>query len=282
MNFIRKKLFNYLTAGETIKSLECKINVLEKQNLFPIVDYIKESATSKQQIKNSLLEYNKLVHVQKADYIALKLSSLGYQEQTIEYLVNTLLDYDKKIMIDAEDIQNQDKVTRITNKLIDKYNNDEVYIYKTYQMYRRDSLTMLNYDINNTKNLGVKLVRGAYYNQDYQSGRLFETKDDTDNAYEKAMNLIFESNNTSAFICTHNYNNINQLINYMSTSYGESKNDKIFHASLYGFIPRDTKRIIKVGITTYKYLPYGNMDDAIPYLSRRVYENPKVLFYMLT
>jgi hypothetical protein len=61
----------------------------------------------------------------------------------------------------------------------------------------------------------------------------------------------------------------------------KSKNNNISHASLYGFINNDTERIIKSGISTYKYLPYGKYDDSVPYLTRRIYENPKILFYML-
>ena len=39
--------------------------------------------------------------------------------------------------------------------------------YKTYQMYRNDSLNLLENDLNNyRKDFGIKLVRGAYHNQD--------------------------------------------------------------------------------------------------------------------
>jgi proline dehydrogenase len=55
---------------------------------------------------------------------------------------------------------------------------------------------------------------------------------------------------------------------------------KIYHASLYGFINNETDKLIKADIKTYKYLPYGSMDDAIPYLSRRLEENPQVIKYL--
>ena len=64
------------------------------------------------------------------------------------------------------------------------------------------------------------------------------------------------------------YNKNSDLYNYNT-----------YHASLYGFIKEDTKRIIDSGIKTFKYLPYGEIEDAIPYLTRRIYENPKVLYY---
>ena len=275
--YVFQSLFKHFTAGETIKSLQNKINDLHQQNLYPIVDYIIESSNNNRNINNSILHYIKLSDIPKIDYIALKLSSIGFYEDKIDYLVNTLVQKDIKVMIDAEDVNNHEKINEITDGLIYKYNKKEINVYKTYQMYRKDGLSKLHYDIAHVNHLGIKLVRGAYYNQDYKSGKLFTTKYQTDLAYSNALNLIFKSEGTDSFICTHNYHNINQMIEYVN----KTKNNKISHASLYGFINNDTQKIIKSGIPTYKYLPYGNFDDSIPYLKRRIYENPKILFYML-
>jgi proline dehydrogenase/carbapenem biosynthesis protein (putative proline dehydrogenase) len=56
----------------------------------------------------------------------------------------------------------------------------------------------------------------------------------------------------------------------------EKYKDNVYHGSLYGFINNDTNKIIESGIKTYKYLPYGKIEDSVPYLMRRLYENPKV------
>lgn len=273
-----QSLYKNFTAGESIKSLQSKINLLEKQNMFCIVDYIKESSDNNQSINNTLLHYKQLGDVSKVDYIGLKLSSIGFHEQKIEYLVDYLVQKDKKIMIDAEDVDHQDKIDDITNGLIHKYNKKEINIYKTYQMYRKDGYSKLLHDVHHVTNLGIKLVRGAYHNQDVNKNKLHTIKNNTDIAYENAMNLIFESTGTHSFICTHNYYNINQMIEYVKKS---KDSNKLVHASLYGFINNETKRIIDSGIPTYKYLPYGSFDDAVPYLTRRIYENPAILFYLL-
>jgi hypothetical protein len=275
--YVFQSLFTHFTAGETIKSLQSKINQLEKKNLYPIVDYIKESSDNNHKVNNAILQYIKLSDIPKIDYIALKLSSFGFHEQKIDYVVENLIHKDKKVMIDAEQVDKQDKIDDITNNLIYKYNKKEINVYKTYQMYRKDGLSKLNYDINHINHLGIKLVRGAYYNQDYNTNKLYSTMYETNMAFDDAMNIIFKSNNTHSFICTHNYVNINQMIDYVKNN----NSNKIAHASLYGFINNDIERIIKAGITTYKYLPYGNFDDAIPYLTRRIYENPQILLYLL-
>jgi proline dehydrogenase len=139
---------------------------------------------------------------------------------------------------------------------------------------------MLLDDINNHQRLGIKLVRGAYYNEDKNTNLLYKTKKETDEAFSNAIDVIFDkkNNKNKSFICTHNKTDINKMID-LYTKNRELYNYNIYHASLYGFIERDTQRIVESGIKTFKYLPYGEMEDAVPYLLRRIYENPKVLYY---
>ena len=276
-------LFLQLTAGESILSLRNKINLLHKNNLYPIVDYIKilDVLNTNHSINNCILNNIKLLDIEKLDYIAIKLSSINYQEDKIDYLVDSIIKKDKKIFIDAEDVVNQDKIDDITNNLIQKYNKNKICVYKTYQMYRKDSLIKLIHDINNVNNLGIKLVRGAYYFQDSKTNKLFSTKYQTDEAFDNGMKIIFnniKSSNIHAFICTHNPDNIHTLLNFIENN--NELSHKLAHASLYGFINNHTIAIRDSGITTYKYLPYGKYDDAVPYLLRRIYENPTVLFYL--
>jgi hypothetical protein len=273
-------LFNHLTAGTNIKSLQSKITLLNSKNLYPIPDYIKESINNKDDINNVINEYNKLSSIYNLDFIALKLSSLNFDPIIINQVVKTLINQDKQILIDAENVKNQPIINDITNELINKYNKSYVQIYKTYQMYRRDQSNMLLDDIIKNSRLGIKLVRGAYYNEDKNTNLLYKSKQETDKAFSNAIDLIFDkkNNKNKSFICTHNKTDINKIID-LYTKNPELYNYNIYHASLYGFIERDTQRIVESGIKTFKYLPYGDMEDAVPYLIRRIYENPKVLYY---
>jgi ASC-1-like (ASCH) protein len=280
--FILRPLFNNLTAGESIQSLQTKIEMLEKNNLYPIVDYIRESSVTTLDVNNSISQYIRLSNIPKVDYVGLKLSSINFHENKIDFLVNLLTKKNKKVMIDAEDVDKQDKIDEITDDLIQKYNKHEICVYKTYQMYRKDGLNKLLCDINTIQNLGVKLVKGAYYKQDRNSNKLFTTKEQTDVAYTNAMKLIFNDikhSNTHVFICTHNLDAIHLLLHFIENN--KKLSHKLAHASLYGFINNHTITIKDSGIKTYKYLPYGNFDDSIPYLLRRIYENPFIMGYLL-
>jgi len=272
--FVRP-IFNIYTAGENIYQLNNKINQLSKINIYPIADYIKEFTDQSNDLKPIINEYLALSKLEDLEYIALKLSSFSFNEQIIDKIVSDLITNKKKILIDAEDEINQDKIDKITDNLLRNYNQFEPMVFKTYQMYRNDSYNKLSTDMLFHNNLGIKLVRGAYHNQDKYSGKLYLTKEETDKNYDRGLKaIILNQNHIRAFICTHNLDNINTLLN------SNINKDNIYHASLYGFINNETKKITESGIKTYKYLPYGSIEDSLPYLIRRLYENPKILFHL--
>lgn len=274
MKFLYRPLYNMLTAGETIESL--RRTIARNAKLLPIADYIQESARSDEDVSRVVREYEVLATVKEHDAIALKPSSLRFQQEPMDRLVRSFAANEKRIFVDAEEAVNHTTIQRLTDSFIQTYNTDSIRVYKTYQMYRRDSLTTLQRDLERFPCLGIKLVRGAYWNQDRKSGELFEVKKDTDAAFRQALRLILEEKPHGllhAMICTHNASDIDYMIQK------NPRDGRIAHASLYGFLPNDTKKIQAAGIPTYKYLPYGAMEDAIPYLTRRIQENPWVLRY---
>jgi len=276
-----RPLYNHFTAGENIKSLERKIIQLNNQKLYPIVDFIKEKSTNINDIHSTMDEYKKLSFNDNFKHVALKLSSFNFDYDKINEIVQHLILNDKKVLIDAEEVAVQDKINEYTNDFLIKYNKKEVNIFKTYQMYRKDSLLMLKKDLSSYDFLGVKLVRGAYYKTDLETNKLYSNKIDTDNDFNDAI-MILVMNQIDSFICTHNKKDIDFLINFTGEAMKKYPIETfmIYHASLYGFINDETNKLIESNIKTYKYLPYGSMEDAIPYLLRRLEENPQIVKYL--
>jgi len=276
MKFLYRPLYNMLTAGETTESLRRTIGKIRNANLLPIADYIQESASTDEDVRRVVREYEALATVKELDAIALKPSSFRRQFAPMDRLVDLFVKNQKRVFVDAEEAVNHRTIQTLADSFISTYNTDRVRVYKTYQMYRWDSLITLQRDLEHFPNLGIKLVRGAYWNHDRKSGELFEVKKDTDAAFRQALRLIVEKKPRGllhAMICTHNASDIDYMIQK------NPRDGRIAHASLYGFLPNDTKKIQAAGIPTYKYLPYGAMGDAIPYLTRRIQENPWVLRY---
>lgn len=274
MKSLIRPLYNHLTAGETITSLETTLQNLRRQSIYPIADYIKEYANTENDVHNTIKEYKALAHVPGLTYIALKPSSFRFQSEPFQSLVHHLVSHKKKVLIDAENVEHQEAIHALTDTCLKLYNNKEIWVYKTYQMYRRDSLDCLSADLQRFPHHGVKLVRGAYMHQDKHTGMLYNKKSDTDAAFRKAVQLSLDAGTlVHTIVCTHNNVDIHYLIDHCKTK------NTFIHASLYGFIPKDTQLLINASIPTYKYLPYGPMEAAIPYLLRRIQENPSVLRY---
>ena len=277
---MRIPLVNKFTCSEN--QLTSMIRSLKRRNLLPILDYTNENFRNH---KNNFNKISQLIRYHPNNLIAVKLSSLDItnnRKQSEDYLhklTELAIDNNSKILIDAENYIIQDDINDLSIKFMKEYNCEKVIIYKTYQMYRKDTLNILKNDLLQSRNffIGYKLVRGAYYNEDYKYNILFDNIEDTHYNYDLAIKLFSENNNLKdKLICaTHNENSVNLAIE-------EIKNNKLNNiefAHLMGMSDKLSNKLAK-NYVTYKYLPYGNFRDTLPYLIRRLYENYPMIFYL--
>ena len=278
---MRIPLVNKFTCSENQLSLTIKN--LKRANLLPILDYTNENFKNH---KNNFNKISNLINNHPNNLIAVKLSSLDilndpkrskyYLHKLAELAVNN----NSKILIDAENFIIQNEINDISTKFMKKYNRNDITIYKTYQMYRRDSFNILKNDFLQPRNyfIGCKLVRGAYYNEDYKYNILFDKIEETHSNYNKAINFFYENNSyKDKLLCaTHNQNSINIAAELIKSK----KLTNIEFAHLMGMSDKLSNTLAK-DYVTYKYLPYGNFRDTLPYLIRRLYENYPMIFNLL-
>ena len=270
-------ILNRFTCSE--KQLPQMISKLKKRKFLPILDYTNEN------FKNHNFNFKKienLIRTNPQNNIAIKMSSLNINEnyeQSEEYLhklITLAIKNDSTIMIDAENFKIQDKINIITNKYMSIFNKDDIYIYKTYQMYRKDTFNLLQNDFLKDRdyNIGCKLVRGAYYNDDYQYNILLDDINKTHLNYNKSINFFTNyANQKDKLICaTHN----EYSINYAISKIEENNMKNIAFAQLLGMSDSLSTELAKKYIV-YKYLPFGNFKDTLPYLGRRLYENYPII-----
>ena len=249
------------------------IKNLKSKKFIPILDYANENYHD---FDNNFFNMNKLITNYPNNVIALKLSSLNikndfnYALNKSDILISKAIENNSTILIDAEDYLIQDDIYKVTDILLEKHNRNHVNIYKTYQMYRNDTMPLLTDDLKNKNfNLGCKLVRGAYYNQDLKYNVLFNKIEDTHHNYnEGILNFINLNKSKDKLICaTHNEESIKLALKLDKT------NNKIEYAQLMGMSDNLSNDILKENKIVYKYLPYGNFKETLPYLIRRLYEN---------
>lgn len=252
-------LFNYKNFVTSEQNLKNVIKLLSPK--IPILDYAIEHNKDKD---NFRIKYSQLLQTFPNNYHALKLSSIDFCFKTADILINEARKNNCKIMIDAEEHDSIHKVNWDSDILTWKYNKKHFQIYKTYQMYRKDSMETLLNDLNKYQieglYHGIKLVRGAYLYQDKNKGVLWENKQLVDENYEKAMKHLLNINNDklSIIFATHNRDNFD-IIQY---------NNDVYHATLMGLhhnYDKNHKSMV--------YIPFGPLYKIAPYLLRRLYEN---------
>jgi len=268
------KIINRFTCNE--KQLYTIIKNLNKKNMYPILDYINEY--NKDHYKN----YNKIMDsIEKFpnNFFSIKMSSLNIHnnyslsEKYITNICENAITNNCKILIDAENYIIQDSINNITDELVSKYNKQNTNIYKTYQCYRKDSYELIQKDLLNKAdyNLGIKLVRGAYYNQDFKYNILYDELHKTHENYNNCMNILFKecSKNDDIILATHNYTSCKIALN---NKHLLKNNELLSFAQLMGMADPLSKSLSK-SEKVYKYVPFGNFHESIPYLLRRLYEN---------
>ncbi|WWC94413.1 hypothetical protein V866_001255 [Kwoniella sp. B9012] len=188
-------------------------------------------------------------------------------------------------------------------------------VYGTYQSYLRRNIQHLQRSLEHARQheycLGIKLVRGAYREQELQfwsDGRkegippVWSTKVETDICYNSCLDLVVDrigsdvgksSPSVGLVLATHNHQSAEHLIERMKvlnmvkvTSQGlevmPSTRKSITIAQLYGMNDDMSSRLShaftpKGEPMITKYVPYGALAEVMPYLSRRAVENKSIL-----
>lgn len=272
-NIINKYTCNF-------RALPNIINRIKSNKQVPILDFANEDY-------NNFKHNYKVIHDSFVNYpdntFALKFSSLGLSKDNennafnlSKKIINIAEKSKSVVLIDAEQNEIQKTIDLWTGRLVVEFNKKRPIVYKTYQMYRKDSMDNFKKDLEFFKNsyFGIKLVRGAYYNTDINNGVLFENKNETDKAYNDAVEYFNTLNNPKHFliVASHNEHSIKMLDKY--------KNNNISVAHLLGFSDNLSKQLVDKDYKVYKYLPYGDYKDTLPYLIRRLYENYPMLLHL--
>jgi len=192
------------------------------------------------------------------------------------------------VLVDAEETWIQDPVDALALLMMDTYNKEKVVVYNTIQLYRHDRLAFLKASkeaaVERGFVLGAKLVRGAYMEKERKRAELMcyaspiqPTKEACDNDYNDAVSFCIDHIGSIALIVASH----NEYSNLYATKLMDKKNinhdhPHIHFSQLYGMSDNITFNLAKSGFSVSKYLPFGPIQDVVPYLMRRAQENSSV------
>jgi proline dehydrogenase len=188
-------------------------------------------------------------------------------------------------MIDAEESWIQDGVDMLILPLLRKYNSHKVVVAITIQLYLKDRNILYKRLLKDAHDqgylLGVKLVRGAYMEKERSraaglkiSSPVCDNKYATDSQYKYALeNALKNLNRHICIVATHNQLDINWVVEYCSRANISLGNPNLWFSQLYGMRDYISFSLAKQNANVFKYVPFGPLEQALPYLIRRALEN---------
>ena len=192
------------------------------------------------------------------------------------------------VLIDAEDTFVQDPVDAMTILMMDAFNKKHCHIYNTIQHYRWDRLQFLkdSYAAAAERDfiLGAKLVRGAYMEKERKRAAemgypspIQPDKESTDRDFNAGVEFCIEHlDRVALIVASHNEHSNLYAVQLMRKKGLPLNHPHIHWSQLYGMSDNITFNLAHAGCSVSKYLPFGPINDVIPYLMRRAQENTSV------
>ena len=316
---VKNTIFKQFCGGETIDECQPTIEKLGKSNIGTILDYSVEGKSADEDFERTkdetILNLKRAKNDDKIPFAVFKVTGiapLGTLEKVsagkkldakgnakwfrTNKRVNEICEYahsiQQPIFIDAEESWIQNAIDTLATEMMEKYNREKPIVFNTIQLYRHDRLEFLKESHRKAKEngyiLAVKLVRGAYMEKeraraeemDYESP-IQPDKAATDRDYNLAIEYCLENIEDIAFVAgTHNEKSVQMLVEKLEEKKIPHDHRHVFFSQLFGMSDNLSYILADKDYNVSKYVPYGPVADALPYLIRRAKENTSVMGQM--
>lgn len=312
---IKRTIFNQFCGGETSIDCLPVIEKLQKIGVKSVLDYSVEGKSLEMDFEHAYLEMLSNVDLaaktSALPFIVFKPTALGeislYEKTSLLLPLNDdekeawrriKLRFKKicqraaekkvRVLIDAEESWMQKAADDLSEEMMKEYNKNKCIIFNTIQMYRKDRMQYLkNIHQRALKGkflIGFKLVRGAYMEKERARAKkmgyedpIHADKESTDRDYNAALRYILERiDYISIFAGTHNEKSCQLLTELLKERQKHPSDSCIWLGQLYGMSDHITFVLGNLGYNVTKYLPYGPLQETLPYLIRRAEENTSV------
>ncbi|GFU34390.1 proline dehydrogenase 1, mitochondrial [Nephila pilipes] len=216
----------------------------------------------------------------------------------LHHIAQNAREKDVRVMIDAEQSYFQPAINRITMEMMRKYNKKKAIIFNTYQCYLKEAYNNVVLDLELARRqgffFGAKLVRGAYMEQERIRAQEVGYEDPinptygvTSEMYHKTLSEMLRQivediqagneKRIGVMVATHNEDTIRFAVKKMEELGIKPEHKVVCFGQLLGMCDQVSFLLGQAGYSVYKYVPYGPIDEVLPYLSRRALENHSLL-----
>lgn len=206
----------------------------------------------------------------------------------MERIISAAADNKIGVLVDAEETWIQDPVDALTMQMMEKYNRNRVVVFNTIQLYRHDRLQFLKDSFEQAQQksfiLGAKLVRGAYMEKERRRAEemgyaspIQPDKASSDRDYNAGVEFCLNHiDKISLIVASHNEQSNLRATQLLDEKKIPHNHPHVHFSQLYGMSDNITFNLARSGFSVSKYLPFGPINDVIPYLMRRAQENSSV------
>lgn len=200
-----------------------------------------------------------------------------------------------RLLVDAEWSKAQPAMDHLALCAMKKHNvldahHRKATVLQTYQCYLRGSLGRCQRDHLRSRregwSFGAKLVRGAYIVQERgeaaEAGRVSPIWDSlplTEENYHAAIGFCLSNlvQGDQITVASHNTGSLLFAIRKMRELKLDPQEAGVLFGQLLGMAEAASFSLAKHGYRVFKYMPYGPLDEVVPYLLRRTQENSTLL-----
>jgi len=310
---IRPTVYAQFCGGEDVDESEETIALLYTSKVMTILDYSAEGVDAENDLdftcsevlktveaaahdprhafavfKPSGLSSNALLMKKKKDFSENDLEAWERVERRVRSICAATAEAGGRVLIDAEESWIQDNIDELAEDMMSDFNRERAVVFTTAQLYRHDRLAYvkeLTLKANEAGFIaGVKLVRGAYMEKERERAEergyispIQTDKKSTDLDFDHAVKFCLENLERVHLFCgSHNEESNMNLCESMAEM-GIANNDpRITFSQLLGMSDPITFNLADHGYNVAKYVPYGPIREAMPYLIRRAKENTSV------
>nr|XP_046241466.1 proline dehydrogenase 1, mitochondrial [Scatophagus argus] len=208
--------------------------------------------------------------------------------ERMDVLVKHAMENGVRLMVDAEQTYFQPAISTLTREMQRIYNREKPVIFNTYQCYLKEAYDNVTLDVELSRREGwhfaAKLVRGAYMYQERERAEEIGYEDpinpdyeSTNRMYHRCLDYVLDeialNRNANVMVASHNEDTVKHTLRRMNELGLLPTDNKVYFGQLLGMCDQISFPLGQAGFPVYKYVPYGPVNEVIPYLSRRAQEN---------
>lgn len=216
---------------------------------------------------------------------------LELAHERLRKLCEKCLETNIPLLLDAEETLVNPGIDYFTySSAIAHHKDDTPFVFGTIQTYLKDAKERMVIAKKAADKMGVpmgfKLVRGAYMSTETElanalgvASPIQDSIQHTHASYNSCTSFMLEEiakGSGAVVLATHNVES-GKLAATKAVDLGISNNEKLHFAQLYGMAEVLSYGLRNAGFQVSKYLPFGPVEQIIPYLIRRAEENRGLL-----